>query len=373
MSYSSVIGHRSMVFDSHRNGFYARAMQRCITPETVVLDLGAGLGIHGMMAAKMGAKHVYMVEPTEVIRAAEMLTRENGLQDRITCIQGLIEEVELPEQADLIISVFTGNFLLEEDLLPSLFHARDRWLKPDGRMIPDRATMLVVPVTLEESFNKHIESWSQPNQDLDFSALRKFAANSTYYDDYSACRYSALSNPGTLLELDFSTAFSAACKASHGFEVSASGLCHGFLGWFTARLGDEWMSTAPDSRKMHWSQVYLPLDPPLELKEGQRLEFQLHRPELGPWSWEIEHPGSRQKHSTFLAQPLSPADLAKKSDSHKARLNAKGRVARQVLDLLDGEHSTEEISALITQQFPQLFPSQALAKRWVQGLIQRFA
>jgi SAM-dependent methyltransferase len=362
-----------MVFDQHRNGFYARAMQQRINPESVVLDLGSGLGIHGLMAAKMGARHVYLVEPTEVVRAAEMLARENGLQNRITCIQGLIEEVELPEKVDLIISVFTGNFLLEEDLLPSLFYARDRYLKPGGNLVPDRGTMSVAPVTLEGIFNKHIESWSQPNQELDFSMLRKYAANHTYYDDYSSKEYVRLGGPERLLELDFSTAKYAACQSAVSIEVSKNGLCHGFLGWFEARMGNEWLSTAPDAEKTHWSQVYLPLDPPLELQRGKALDIRLNRPEYGPWSWEVQYQNFRQKHSTFLAQPLSPADLARKSDSHKAMLSKKGKVAQQVLGLLDGSHNTEEISLLINQQHPHLFPSQLSAKRWVQGLIQSFS
>jgi hypothetical protein len=44
-----------MIFDGVRNGAYARALAKVITPNTTVMDLGAGLGVHGLMAAKLGA------------------------------------------------------------------------------------------------------------------------------------------------------------------------------------------------------------------------------------------------------------------------------------------------------------------------------
>src|SRR5205085_8252592 len=53
MSYLSVVGHRSMALDANRNAAYGAALRQAIGPDTVVLDLGAGTGIHGLMAAKL--------------------------------------------------------------------------------------------------------------------------------------------------------------------------------------------------------------------------------------------------------------------------------------------------------------------------------
>lgn len=139
-----------MLFDQIRNDAYFKALQAVMTPDSVVLDLGAGLGIHGLLAAKLGAKKVYLVEPQDVIGVAKQFAQANGFADRVECIQGRIEEISLPEQVDLIVSVFTGNFLLEEDLLPSLFYARDTYLKPGGFMIPNAAVMEAVPVSLPD-------------------------------------------------------------------------------------------------------------------------------------------------------------------------------------------------------------------------------
>jgi len=55
-SYSNISDHHSMIFDSVRNDCYFQAIKDEITENSVVLDLGAGLGLHGFMAAQAGAK-----------------------------------------------------------------------------------------------------------------------------------------------------------------------------------------------------------------------------------------------------------------------------------------------------------------------------
>lgn len=39
-----------------------------------------------------------------------------------------MEDVELPEKVDVIISEWMGYFLLYETMLPTVLYARDKWL-----------------------------------------------------------------------------------------------------------------------------------------------------------------------------------------------------------------------------------------------------
>jgi predicted RNA methylase len=84
-TYSTPGGHRSMVFDDQRNGYYAQAIKRAVNGDSVVLDLGAGLGLHGFIAAYAGARKVYLVEPAPVLEVARQLVSSNDLDERIEC------------------------------------------------------------------------------------------------------------------------------------------------------------------------------------------------------------------------------------------------------------------------------------------------
>ena len=68
--------------------------------------------------------------------------KENKLDDKITIIKGKMEEITLPvDKVDIIISEWMGYFLLFESMLDSVLFARDKYLKPDGLMLPDRVTL----------------------------------------------------------------------------------------------------------------------------------------------------------------------------------------------------------------------------------------
>ena len=61
---------------------------------------------------------------------ARLVVARNGYQSIIQVIPGKMEDIELPEQVDTIISEWMGNFLLFESMLESVLSARDKYLKP---------------------------------------------------------------------------------------------------------------------------------------------------------------------------------------------------------------------------------------------------
>lgn len=372
MSYADPVEQRSMVTDEYRNGFYRRAMETCITADSVVLDLGAGLGVLGLTAARLGARKVYLVEPETSLEVARQLAEANGLLDRVEFVPGVIEEVRLPEKVDIILSVFTGNFLLEEDLLPSLFLARDRYLHAGGKLIPDRGRMFVAPVELSDYYDKQIAHWDRQLQGLDHSLVKRFAVNKLYYDRFNEVVHRFLGDKKALNELDFLNAGRAECIADVEVGCSEPGTCHGFLGWFDMHLGDEWLSTSPQAEPTHWSQVYLPLDPARQVKEGDKGRFSLKRSEFGEWNWRWTDGDATATHSTFLSRPFPKQVLQKKSEKFKPALNAKGRAALQLLQSFDGEKSAESLADWLKRCEPDLFPDRGSAMRFVQRQIEQF-
>ena len=73
-----------------------------------------------------------------------MVAGGNGLADRITVLEGAVEEAELPEEADLVVSEPIGFLLLHERKLDSFLFAR-KWLKPGGGRSRDAHTVRVSP------------------------------------------------------------------------------------------------------------------------------------------------------------------------------------------------------------------------------------
>ena len=372
MSYSDLQGQKNMFGDELRNRFYFEAIQQTVNNKSVVMDLGAGLGLHGFMANSCGAKKTYLVEPTQTLDLTKKVVNANGLTEKIECISSTIEKAALPEKVDVIISVFTGNFLLEEDLLPSLFYARDKYLRSGGKMIPDRANMIIVPVSSPEYYKKQIDFWLNSAYGIDYSPVRKYAANTLHYDGSKNRKSHFLAEPSNLLELDLMTATEAACRSKIEIKITEDGTMHGCLGWFDARVGEKWLSTSPVKEEMHWRQAFLPLDKPIRVRRGEIISFELIRPESGDWNWIVEYNGKRQKHSTFLSQPQKMKELLKTTNGYKGDLSQKGQITQEVFKLLNGENTTKYIITELVKKYPDYFTNEKEADSFVKNIVVHY-
>jgi hypothetical protein len=66
---------------------------------------------------------------SNIIHQARVIVKDNGLDDKVTLIQGKMEEVVLPvDKVDIIISEWMGYFLLYESMLDTVLVARDKYL-----------------------------------------------------------------------------------------------------------------------------------------------------------------------------------------------------------------------------------------------------
>ena len=372
MSYSSVPGHRSMALDRVRNNAYAAALERVVTPASVVLDLGAGLGIHGLLAARLGAKRVYLVEPEDVISIAEEAVRANQLEDVVQCLHGRLEDIHIPEPVDVIVSVLTGNLLMSEDLLPILFRARDTFLKPGGAMVPDRAEIVVAPVSAPRLHAREISNWSDPQHGITLESARAYAANAVHFR-WDRAEVAYLAAPGSIHRVDLASAAYEGLHADAEFRIHTAELCHGFAGWFTMRLGDRWASTAPDAEPMHWSAAFLPLDPPVALSVGDTVTLRLDRAPFGDWTWRASWPGGTQRHSTMLAAPMKASTLRKAALDYMPVLSAAGDAAQFVLGCSNGSMPVKAIAAGVLEQWPNKYRTSEEASRFVRSIVKQFA
>ena len=362
-----------MALDQTRNAAYAAAIRRWVTPDSVVLDLGAGLGVLGFIAAAAGARKVYLVEPEAVVQGAAEVAKRNGFGDRVVVIQGRIEDIELPEQVDIITSVFTGNLLYSEDLLPSLFHARDRWLKPGGHLIPDCGELIVAPVSAPRMHEDAIGRWSQPHLGIAFDPLRRFAANTIYSERRAGFQPELIGEPQVIASSDFNRATDTDCDATVDLEISADAMCSGVLAWIRIRLGDEWLGTGPADLSVHWTPQLMLVDPELVVRAGETLKCHLHRPAYGEWTWRLSGPAGRRQQSTFLAQALSNKELKKLAPNHAATLNERGRIARDLLGRMNGDAANSQLAAYLCATYSSQFAGEAAALAFVREFSRKYS
>src|ERR1035438_7368739 len=101
--------HFAMLNDLERNNVYLTALERQVSPGSLVLDIGSGTGLLAMIAARANAGSVITCEANPVLaQMARSIIDQNGLSDRITVIPKRSTDlqigVDLPRRADLIVS-----------------------------------------------------------------------------------------------------------------------------------------------------------------------------------------------------------------------------------------------------------------------------
>lgn len=103
------------------------------------------------------------VEASGIASLCEDIVKENKLENIIEVIYGSVETISLPEgiqHVDIIVSEWMGFYLLHESMLDSVIVARDRFLAPDGIMVPSHASLFFAPVDMTEHFQDRAEEWS---------------------------------------------------------------------------------------------------------------------------------------------------------------------------------------------------------------------
>lgn len=65
------------------------------------------------------------------------------MDDKITLINSFVEEIQLEEKVDIIVSEWMGYFLWFEGMFDSVLFAAKKWLKPEGMLFPNKASIFI--------------------------------------------------------------------------------------------------------------------------------------------------------------------------------------------------------------------------------------
>lgn len=247
----------------------------------VVLDVCCGLGINALFAAQAGAKKVIALESqAELVSMASAVALKNGYGPEViefVCSSARSLE-QLPgglESVDIIVSEWMGYFLIYEARLGEVLCARDKWLKPDGLMFPDRAKLQLALIEDATYAERHFEYFNTV-WGFDFSAMKEAAHGEPVVNYFDQSQL--LTAPACVLDLNLNT-----CKAADAFAMASSfqlfckreGKAHAYLFWFDIHFEcchkPISFSTSPEAQATCWKQTAFFLGSPLPVRAKDKV------------------------------------------------------------------------------------------------------
>ncbi|KAG0556222.1 hypothetical protein KC19_11G036100 [Ceratodon purpureus] len=307
-SYSAFGIHREMLSDKVRTDAYRDALvaNPSLLKNAVVMDVGCGTGILSLFAAQAGASKVIAVDGSSKMAAvATEISKANGfLKDTsspessskgvMTVLSGMIEELDetMPVEVhgvDVLVSEWMGYCLLFESMLPSVLHARDRWLKPGGAILPDTAEMFVAGFGkggTSLSFWENVYGFNMKSVGEEVVRDATQAPIIDVVDSKDVITTSALIQAFDLATMkaddtDFTSQFKlellpSSRDTSKESTNEATKLdvvwCYGLVVWFDTGFTERFckdkpvlLSTSPHTPRTHWSQTILTFKEPIAL------------------------------------------------------------------------------------------------------------
>ncbi|KAI9872317.1 MAG: type I protein arginine N-methyltransferase Rmt1 [Pleopsidium flavum] len=227
-------------------------------------------------AVKAGAKHVIGVDMSTIIEKAREIVQVNGMADKITLLQGKMEEVELPfPEVDIIISEWMGYFLLYESMLDTVLYARDKYLARGGLIFPDKATIFMAGIEDGEYKDEKIGFWDNV-YGFDYTPLKHTALTEPLVDTVEM--KAVVTDPTAVLTIDLYTVKPAdlAFTTTFTLDVRRNDFIHALIAWFdidfTACHKPIRFSTGPHTKYTHWKQTVFYLRDVLTVEEGEQIK-----------------------------------------------------------------------------------------------------
>lgn len=260
---------------TYRNSIYHN---KHLFKDKVVMDVGSGTGILSMFAACAGAKRVFSVEYSSMAKQSMQIIKDNKLDHIITVLHSKMEDItELPdgiEKVDIIISEWMGYCLLYESMLNTVIFARDRWLAPNGILMPDKAKLYITAIEDRQYKDDKINWWDNV-YGFNMSSIRKVAITEPLVD--SVDHNQVVTNNCLIKDIDLysTTIEDLAFKSNFTLTTNRDDYVHAFVCYFTVefskchkRVG---FSTSPDSHYTHWKQTVFYLQEALTVKKGEHI------------------------------------------------------------------------------------------------------
>ena len=363
----SLAGYVAMIQDEMRTDSYRRALCQMMEPDSVVVDLGAGLGILSFLACQMGARKVYAIEPDNIIELAHEVAVANGFAERIVFLQNVSTVVTLPEQVDLVISDLHGVLPFFGQSVPSIIDARTRFLKDGATMIPRSETLWAGLLDAPDGYQTRIGIWDDKLYDVSWQSVRRKLVNNWYKARFTLDQL--LAEPLRWASIDYASVQDPNISGKVTWTIERPALSHGLGVWFETFLADGIsFSTGPASPETVYKSAFFPWAEPIHLETGDSVSVALRANFVGDqyvWVWQVmvfdqgrlDSVKVSLTQSDFAGSLISTKQLRKQALDYVPDANEDAYIDRLILEQIDGHNSLAEIARQAWELFPARFRS----------------
>lgn len=378
MTIYSIADYGAMLADEVRTGTYVEALRRTVRPDSVVLDLGTGIGFLAVVAAKLGARRVYGVDANEAVEVGREIVAANGVADRVDLRRADSREIELPELADLMVCDLHGALPWALSSVPPVIDARRRLLTEDATILPVRDRLWVAVAEHAEDYHEQTAVWRRRPFDIDIEPGRDLVVNLRRRVKIHPRQLATRASEVAIL--DYGRVDSPDMSGSARLEVERSGAAHGLAVWFDCELGDGLSFSNRPGNELVYGQVLFPWTEEVELERGEVVEVDLEARFVNGeyvWRWSTRVGDGAEtrlemRQSNFFGVFPSRESRRARARSHRPGLAGRGRAAAAALARMEAGDDIGSIAAGLAESFPEIFDGAGEAQGFVGDLSIRF-
>ncbi|KAH9707382.1 putative protein arginine N-methyltransferase 6 [Citrus sinensis] len=288
-SYAHVGIHEEMIKDRVRTETYRAAIMQnqSFIEGKVVVDVGCGTGILSIFCAQAGAKRVYAVDASDIAVQANEVVKANNLTDKVIVLHGRVEDVEIDEEVDVIISEWMGYMLLYELYMAPVTHpdryseSIDFWRNVYGidmsAMMPLAKQCAFEEPSVETITGENVLTWPHVVKHVDCYTIQihELESIATTFKFKSMMR-APLHGFAFWFDVEFSTPAISPANNHIPPVVVGSSNNHPMDGCQKKKRANPnealVLSTAPEDPPTHWQQTMIYFYDPIEVEQDQLIE-----------------------------------------------------------------------------------------------------